>query len=57
MVKHSDSGVGQIRVLVSALSLTVWVTLGKLLSSLSLSLSICKMGIIIGTAIPGVVKR
>lgn len=57
MVKHSDSGVGQIRVSVSALSLTVWVTLGKLLSSLSLSLSICKMGIIIGTAIPGVVKR
>ena len=29
MVKHSDSGVGQIRVSVSAVSLTVWVSFGQ----------------------------
>lgn len=57
MVKSSESGVGQIRASISDVSLTGWVTLGKSLSSLSLSFSICRMGILIVTIIPRVVQR
>lgn len=57
MVRSSDSGVGQVKVSIPAVSLAGWVTLGKSLPSMSLSFSACKMGIIIVTIIPRVIER